>query len=75
MLIATAMVVAIRTARRGAAETPDPLCSDVDPALDREVDFALRITECVFHSLLRRHPNWFPQKRIPIYETDEESPA
>lgn len=69
------MVVAIRTARWGATGTPDPLCSDVDPAPDREVEFALRITERVFHSLLRRNPTWFPQKGTPIFKPDEESPA
>jgi hypothetical protein len=45
LLIATALVVAIRTARWAAQRAPDALCADVDPELDREVDFAIRITQ------------------------------
>jgi hypothetical protein len=74
MLIATALVVAIRTARWGATASADALCSDVNPTLDKEIDFALRITDRVLHGLLRRHPGMFPQKGTPIYEVDEDSP-
>ena len=75
MLIATALVVAVRTARWAATASTDALCADVYPELDKEIDFALRITDRVLHGLLRRHPGMFPQKRTPIYEFDEDSPA
>jgi hypothetical protein len=75
MLIATALVVAVRTARWAATASTDALCADVHPELDKEIDFALRITDRVLHGLLRRHPGMFPQKRTPIYEVDEDSRA
>jgi hypothetical protein len=73
LLTATAMVVAIRTARwpgRGS----DALCSDIDHDLDREVEMAARITDRVLHALLRKHAGMFPQKRTPVVDTTEESP-
>ena len=75
MVIATALVVAIRTARWGATASSDPLCSDVQPALDKEVDFAIRVVDRVLHGLLKRNPSMFPQKQTPVYEVDEDSPA
>src|ERR1035441_739612 len=74
MLIATALVVAIRTAR-GTAKAPGAGLSDVAPELDREVDFAVRVADRVLHALLRKHPGLFPQRRDSIYAPDEESPA
>jgi hypothetical protein len=71
MLIATALVVAIRTARWA---TKVPGVSDVDPALDQEVDFAMRVTTRVMHALTRHHPGLFPEKKIPIHQPDDESP-
>jgi hypothetical protein len=73
MLIATALVVAIRTAR-WAAKAPGAGLSDVDPELDREVDFAVRVADRVLHALLKKHPGMFPQRRDPIFAPDEESP-
>lgn len=61
MLIATAMVVAIRTARLPAISRGQGL-ADVDPELDREVDHAARITDRVLSKLLKMHPNFFPEK-------------
>ncbi|HEX5234624.1 MAG TPA: hypothetical protein VFW25_04760 [Silvibacterium sp.] len=72
MLIATALVVGIRTAKWA---TKVPGVSDVDPELDQEVDFAIRITIRVMRALLRHHPGLFPEKQVPIYEPDDESPA
>jgi hypothetical protein len=74
LLIATALVVAIRTAR-WAAKAPDPGLSDVDTDLDKEVEFAVRVADRVLHALLKKHPGRFPQKREPIYAPDEDSPA
>ena len=59
MLIATALVVAIRTAR-WVAKAPGAGLSDVDPELDREVDFAVRVADRLLHALLKKHPGCFP---------------
>jgi hypothetical protein len=74
MLIATALVVAIRTAR-WAAKAPGAGLSDVDADLDREMDFAVRVADRVLHALHRKHPGLFPQRREPIYAPDDDSPA
>jgi hypothetical protein len=73
MLIATALVVAIRTAR-WAAKAPGEGLADVDMELDREVAFGVRVADRVLHALLRKHPAMFPQKREPIYAPGDESP-
>ena len=73
LLIATALVVAIRTAR-WAAKAPGVGMSDVDADLDKEVAFAARVADRVLHALLREHPGLFPQKREPIYAPGDESP-
>ena len=67
ILIATALIVAIRTAK-WAAKTTDTYCSDVDHELDREVSFAGRIMHRVIHSLVRKDPAMFPQVNVPYYE-------
>jgi hypothetical protein len=73
LLIATALVVAIRTAR-WAAKAPGEGLADVDADLDKEVAFAARVTDRVLHALLRKHPGLFPQKKEPIYAPGDESP-
>lgn len=75
ILIATALIVAIRTAKWAAKAAGDGQLSDIDPKLDEEVSFAARISIRVMHELLRRHEGLFPQKLEPIYEpTDEDVP-
>ena len=75
VLIATALSVAIRTAKWAAKGAGDRQYSDVDPELDREIGFAARISIRVMHELLRRHEGLFPQKLEPIYEpTDDDVP-
>ena len=71
MMIATAMVVAIRTAK-WAAQT---LVSDVDPDLDKEVDFAMRITSRVMDSLLQKNPGLFPRKENAHSRTRRRLPG
>lgn len=73
LLIAVALVVAIRTAR-WAAKAPGAGLADVDPELDKEVEFGVRVADRVLHTLLRKHPAMFPQKREPIYAPGDESP-
>lgn len=68
ILIATALIVAIRTAKWSAKAAGDPHVSDVDPDLDREISFASRISMRLLHDLLKRHETIFPGRREPIYD-------
>jgi len=72
LLIATALVVAIRTARWTAQLPKDAQLSDVDPSLDKEIDFALRITNRLLHALLRKDPAMFAQRLEPVYAPGDE---
>ena len=76
IIIATALIVAIRTAKWVAKSSADSQFSDVDVELDKEVSFAARISIRVMHELLRRHESLFPQRVVPIYDagSEEESP-
>jgi hypothetical protein len=76
LLIATALIVAIRTAKWAAKGAGDAKLSDVDVDLDREVSYAVRISVRVMHELLRRHTSLFPQKLDPTFEagSDDDSP-
>ena len=71
ILIATALIVAIRTAK-WAAKTSSSQLSDVDLQLDREVSFAARVSLRVMHELLGRHESLFPQRAQYIYEAGSE---
>ncbi len=68
ILIATALIVAIRTAKWAAKAAGDPLISDVDSDLDREVSYAAKITMRVMHELMEKHEGLFPGKREPIFD-------
>jgi hypothetical protein len=68
ILIATALIVAIRTAKWAAKKAGDAKLSDVDVELDAEVSYAARIVIRVMHELLRKHEGLFPQKLEPVYE-------
>ena len=76
IIIATALIVAIRTAKWVAKSSADAQFSDVDVELDKEVSFAARISIRVMHELLRRHESLFPQRVVPTYEggSGEDSP-
>ena len=76
LLIATALIVAIRTAKWAAVGRKyDDGCSDVDPDLEREVRFAARVSMWVMNELLDQHEDMFPQKKVPVWEpTDEDVP-
>lgn len=76
VLIATALIVAIRTAKwPTVAGSDDRTVSDVDPELDKEVSFATRISIRVMRELLKKHETLFPQKLEPRWEpTDENVP-
>ena len=62
LLIATALIVAIRTAKWVAKGTGDARLLDVDVDLDQEVSYAVRISVRVMHELLKRHASLFPQR-------------
>jgi hypothetical protein len=68
ILIATSLIVAIRTAKWAAKAAGDPQCSDVDSDLDREVSYAARVTIWVMHELMKRHGSLFPGKREPVFD-------
>lgn len=76
IIIATALIVAIRTAKWAAKASGDVKIADVDVELDKEVSFAARISIRVMHELVRRHESLFPQQNVPIYEagSEEDSP-
>jgi hypothetical protein len=75
VLIATALIVAIRTAKWAARAGGEATVSDVDVELDKEVSFATRISIRVMNELLKRHEDLFPQKLVPRWEpTDEDVP-
>ena len=77
IIIATALIVAIRTAKWVAKIVGGrTTCQDVDVELDKEVSFAARISIRVMHELLRRHESLFPQRVVPTYEggSEEDSP-
>jgi len=76
IIIATALIVAIRTAMWATRASGDVAVSDMDTDLDKEVSFAVRISVRVTHELLRKHASLFPQTKEPIFEagSDEDSP-
>lgn len=76
ILIATALIVAIRTAKWAAKGAGDARLADVDADLDREVSFASRITIRIMHEVMKRHQSIFPGKMEPVYDGvhEEDSP-
>jgi hypothetical protein len=76
ILIATALIVAIPTAKWAAKASGDPLCSNVDGDLDREISYAASITLRVMQELMKKHEGLFPGKREPIFDGihDEDAP-
>ena len=75
LMIATALIVAIRTARWAAKSVGGAEYADVDVELDKEVSFAVRISVRVMHELVRTHASLFPEKVHPVYAPDEDSPG
>ncbi len=71
LLIATALILAIRTAR-WAARFDDKL-SETD--LDQEIDHAAHLANRVLAKLVARSPDMFPSMQEPWYQaTDEDVP-
>jgi hypothetical protein len=54
--------------KENAKAADDPLISDVDSDLDREVSYAAKITMRVMYELMKRHKTLFPGRREPIFD-------
>lgn len=63
LLIATALIVAIRTAKWSA--TIDARNSNSE--LDREIDYAATIAQRVLSALMKAQPSIFPSRKQPWY--------
>lgn len=68
LLIATSLILAIRTAKWPA--TFDK--STANPELDREIEYAAYLASRVMSSLMNRREGIFPQKREPWYQPNGE---
>jgi hypothetical protein len=71
LLIATCLILAIRTAKR-------PAISDShtsSPELDAEIDYAAHLAGRVLSRLVSHHEAIFPRRKQPWYQaTDEDVP-
>ena len=71
LLVATCLIVAIRTARWSA--TIDTKNSNSE--LDKEITFAASVAQRVLSALASSHPSIFPSRKQPWYRaTSEDSP-
>jgi hypothetical protein len=71
LLIASCLILAIRTAKWEARSSGTQSHRD----LDVEVDHAILLASTVLSTLLRRKPNLFQQKDVPWYQpSEDESP-
>jgi hypothetical protein len=71
LLIAIALIVAIRTAKWSA--TIDARNSNCE--LDKEIDFAANVASRVLSALTSAHPSMFPSRKQPWYKaTSEDHP-
>jgi len=68
LLIATCLIVAIRTARWPAHA--DKAASS--PEIDREIDFAAHVAGRVLARLMHQREAMFPQRKEPWYQPDGE---
>ena len=68
LLIATCLIVAIRTAKWPAIADASTSGSD----LDKEIDFAAHVAGRVLARLMRANEVMFPQKKEPWYQADGE---
>jgi hypothetical protein len=64
LLIATCVILAIRTAKWPAIFDK----STAHPELDREIDFAANLASRVLSALMSKREGIFPQRREPWYQ-------
>ncbi len=69
LLIATCLILAIRTAK-WAARSSDSTASNVD--LETEIEHAAYLAGRVFARLVSKHPSIFPNAKKPWYQPDGE---
>jgi hypothetical protein len=69
LLIATCLILAIRTAR-WSVRSGDTTASEMD--LEREIEHAAHLAGRVFAKLVSSHPSIFPNAKKPWYQPDEE---
>ena len=68
LLIATCLIVAIRTAKW--PPRADPLLSEQD--MKTEIDFAIQTAYRVLTNLITKYESIFPQKKEPWYQANED---
>jgi hypothetical protein len=69
LLIATCLILAIRTAR-WSLRSGDTTASEMD--LEREIEHAAHLAGRVFAKLVSSHPSIFPNAKKPWYQPDGE---
>ena len=69
LLIATCLILAIRTAR-WSARSGDTPASEMD--LGREIEHAAHLAGRVLAKLVSSHPSIFPNAKKPWYQPDEQ---
>ena len=68
LLIATCLIVAVRTAKW--PPRADPLTSEQD--LNNEIEFAIQTANRILMSLMTKYETTFPHKKEPWYQADGE---
>ena len=68
LLIATALIVAVRTAKWSA--TIDARNSNSE--LEKEIDFAAQVAKRVLSTVMKLSPSIFPSRKQPWYTATEE---
>jgi len=72
LLIASALILAIRTARWPAMVDENVVSSE----LDQEIDYAVLLATRTLSRLLKQKESMFPSRRVERYEPeDDEDPA
>jgi hypothetical protein len=68
LLIATCLIVAIRTAK-WPTQSDEKLC---DQDMNEEIEFAAYIAGRVLSKLMTKNETIFPQRKEPWYQADDE---
>jgi hypothetical protein len=68
VLIATCLILAIRTAKW----PPQWSATNREPKLDTEIEYAAHLTRKVLSHLAARHESIFPGKKVPWFIPDDE---
>ena len=72
LLIATCLILAIRTAKRPALWDTQTSSADID----QEIQYAAQLANRVLCALVGQHESIFPRRKEPWYQpTDEDTPT